>query len=235
MSTREVVGDDLLRRPAVQRGHHSLRRAGNSGAKSSRPFSSAEPRDPMKHRVKASGLEPPVCAFKRPPGLSCLPVSREQWLNRLSHDASSVLTEMYLGGASSCPAGAASALGGCGLEGQMEQLRERCGRMGTPAADAQPAEAFSSISGGCDYSGENSPAVPLDESLLSLRPAGTAPTELCQLLGPKGREEVQMWMRERVLPNSVGLRSLKASGMKTYYDPALRRSARRYARVLQML
>ncbi|CAK0886528.1 unnamed protein product [Prorocentrum cordatum] len=29
--------------------------------------------------------------------------------------------------------------------------------------------AFSSISGGCDYSGESSPAVPLDESLLSLR------------------------------------------------------------------
>eukprot|EP00959_Pyramimonas_sp_CCMP1952_P440109 9214116-Pyramimonas_sp.AAC.1 len=105
---------------------------------------------------------------------------------------------MYLGGAPCCPAGSASSLGG----GSMGHLRERCSRMGIPPADVQPAEAFSSISGGCDYSGESSPAVPVDESLLSLRPAGTAPTDLCQLLGPKGREEVQAWMCEHVLPNS---------------------------------
>ncbi|CAK0838220.1 unnamed protein product [Prorocentrum cordatum] len=49
------------------------------------------------------------------------------------------------------------------------------------------------------------------------------------------REEVQEWMSEHALPNSVGMRSFEVSKMKIYHDPGLRKSMRRYARVLQML
>eukprot|EP00959_Pyramimonas_sp_CCMP1952_P041337 864387-Pyramimonas_sp.AAC.1 len=93
MSTRGAVGDGLIRRPALHAGHPSLMRASNSGAKSSRLSSSAEPRTLLKHRVKASRSDSSICANRRPPGLSSLPVSSEQRLNRLSHDAASVLTE----------------------------------------------------------------------------------------------------------------------------------------------
>eukprot|EP00959_Pyramimonas_sp_CCMP1952_P186919 3908813-Pyramimonas_sp.AAC.1 len=70
MSTRKAVGDGLIRRPALQAGHPSLTGATNSSAKSSRLFSSTEPRTLLEHRVKASRSDPSICATRRPPGLS---------------------------------------------------------------------------------------------------------------------------------------------------------------------
>ena len=166
-------------------------------------------------------------AVRRPPGLHCLPRSAEQWKQRLATDASRTLAEMLRG--CELPVADASA------RAAPDSFFDCAQRMAVPPGHLTPQKALEEFGCGCNYLGDSSPAVPLDESLLSLPEAGAAPKPLEALLGSLGFEEVQGWLDKNVLPNSVAQSNIEAMGGRCYHDRGLQRSPRRYRRLVERL
>ena len=77
---------------------------------------------------------------------------------------------------------------------------------------------------------------PLDESLISLRPEGTAPRPLADILGPSGKQDVQGFLDTCLAPKEEVPDKLCDSGVEAVFlDPGLRRSPKRYRGVVQRM
>lgn len=115
------------------------------------------------------------------------------------------------------------------------ELAACCLRMGSPPAGLTPEEAFGELVGEDLYSEAPSSAVPLDDKLLSLRPEGSQPKPLCELLGPGGGDEVQQWYNSHFVPCAEAQSALEESGVRIFHDHGLRKSGKLYVRLLKRM
>jgi hypothetical protein len=151
----------------------------------------------------------------------------------LADDAALSLAELFTGGAAPAPAGAPSEL----QFRSVDRLLSLSNRMvGDFDPSLVPSECLSEISGGCDYRGNPSTCVALDEDLLSLPIEGVEPRPLSSLLGPLAFDKISALLNSSVLPINEGLENQRTSSMlRPYSDLGIRRSKRRYHRLLRLL
>ena len=118
---------------------------------------------------------------------------------------------------------------------QEQSFLDRVSRMGSPPPDMTPQSAYLEVCGRDDYTREPSPSVPLDPTILSLRPAGSRPVSLEALLGPHGETEIDAWIQSHLLSNEVACQAVEDSPVKVYHDPLLRKSSRSYSKLLRRM
>ena len=104
--------------------------------------------------------------------------------------------------------------------------------MGLCPDDLSPAIAAAEIHVHADYRGTPCTAVPLNEERIALPAQGAHPVCLTELLGPAGRDEVERFISQHILPHSEGVQVLADSGIHAYMDPGLRCAGRRYHRFI---
>ena len=141
-------------------------------------------------------------------------------------NAAQTLSEMEKGadclrGAEGCDGRSTAALAEISLAVSM---------MGSCPAEITPESASRDIHLATDYRGDTSTTVPLDVDKLSLPSAGTKPQALEFLLGACGREEVERFFTEHVMPFVEGSQALAEIGVTAYSDPRLRCTGRAYRR-----
>ena len=90
---------------------------------------------------------------------------------------------------------------------------------------ARSATASVLLCAGVDDLGAATTYTPLDESLISLRPEGTAPRPLADILGPSGKQDVQGFLDTCLAPKEEVPGKLRDSGGEAaVLDPGLKRS-----------
>ena len=96
-------------------------------------------------------------------------------------------------------------------------------------------ESFAEVCGGLDYGGAPSSFVPLQESLLSLRPEGSHPRCLRDIVSG-GVVLTCDDVNSCVLPQEQAAHNLQEAGLvSAFMDPGVRRSKKKYHRVLRRL
>lgn len=167
-----------------------------------------------------------------PLGLSALPTTPQEWQARLISDGLRACSDLVRGGSRKVDTSLDTSLSSPVTSAS---LAARCAEMSSPLESLAPADAFEQLTKGSDYHGQPWSSVPLNEGLLSLRPPGTSPRELSDLLGPAGRHLVEQWKIDHVLQNQDAVRQVQEAGVRVYHDPGLRRAPRRYARLIRRL
>ena len=153
----------------------------------------------------------------------------DQFFNGLVDDTFSLLDELRSGGKH-----AGSAKSWVGADAR---IRAGAACMCVEKPEKLDREVFNDLVGpALDYLENGASFVPLDDSALSLPERGAVPKDLAVLLGPTGEDEVASFVSSALLPNEVQARRLAAPDTPVaYLDPGLRKSRRRYLRLIRRL
>ena len=151
----------------------------------------------------------------------------------LANDAVRTLNELNCGASTGRPFSAAATTA---QSSSLAQILDKCRRFQDAPECGTDKECYDAVCGGVDYRGNAASFEPLDLTRLSLRPPGTEPKPLAQLLGPTGTQAIQRFLAECLLPSGDVKRRLDDSGVLTpFLDPGLRRNERKYHRVIKRM